>query len=340
MLKNLDKFSLPKIEEQVLNFWKTNKIFKKAEKKNEGKKEFIFYEGPPTANGRPGIHHVLSRSFKDIVLRYKTMSGFKVFRRGGWDTHGLPVELEVEKKLGLKSKKDIEKLGIAKFNKHCKESVWTYKDEWERLTERMGYWLDLENPYITYKNSYIETLWWIVSQAEKKGLLYKAYKVLPWCTRCGTALSSHELAQGYKEVSDPSVYIKFHLKSKQKVDSVSLGSNAYMLSWTTTPWTLPGNVALAVGKKIDYKIATVEKIDGKLDLLQMNENERYVFSTGESKLDIFGDTLNYFENDFSRADAWIKNNDGSKVHVLFKDIKTVKGKDLVGLSYEPIFDLD
>ncbi|MEX0689886.1 MAG: class I tRNA ligase family protein, partial [Candidatus Paceibacterota bacterium] len=200
MLKNLDKFSLPKIEEQVLNFWKTNKIFKKAEKKNEGKKEFIFYEGPPTANGRPGIHHVLSRSFKDIVLRYKTMSGFKVFRRGGWDTHGLPVELEVEKKLGLKSKKDIEKLGIAKFNKHCKESVWTYKDEWERLTERMGYWLDLENPYITYKNSYIETLWWIVSQAEKKGLLYKAYKVLPWCTRCGTALSSHELAQGYKEV--------------------------------------------------------------------------------------------------------------------------------------------
>ncbi|MEX1014498.1 MAG: class I tRNA ligase family protein [Candidatus Paceibacterota bacterium] len=301
MLNNLDKFSLPEIEKQILKFWKEKDIFNKTEEKNKDKKSFVFYEGPPTANGKPGIHHVLSRSFKDIMLRYKTMNGFSVTRKGGWDTHGLPVELEVEKKLGLKTKKDIEKFGIAKFNKHCKESVWAYKDEWERLTERMGYWLDMEDPYITYKNSYIETLWWIISQAEERGLLYKAHKVVPWCTRCGTTLSSHELAQGYKNVKEPSVYVKFKLKNRQKAGKISLGNNAYILSWTTTPWTLPGNVALAVGEKINYIVAKEEET-----------GDQYIIA--EKLKDIL---------DFD-----------------YKIIKKLKGRDLVNLKYEPIFNLD
>ncbi|KKU98831.1 MAG: Isoleucine-tRNA ligase [Candidatus Jorgensenbacteria bacterium GW2011_GWC1_48_8] len=179
MLKNLKEFSLPKIEEKVLEFWKSDRIFEKSLAKTKRGKKFVFYEGPPTANGRPGIHHVLARVFKDIVLRYKTMAGFYAPRRGGWDTHGLPVEIEVEKSLGLKSKAEIEKFGIAEFNKKCRESVWKYKNEWERFTERIGFWLDLKNPYITYENSYIETLWWIIQQIAKRKLLYKGHKVVP-----------------------------------------------------------------------------------------------------------------------------------------------------------------
>ena len=243
MLKNLKEFSLPKIEEKVLEFWKSDRIFEKSLAKTKRGKKFVFYEGPPTANGRPGIHHVLARVFKDIVLRYKTMAGFYAPRRGGWDTHGLPVEIEVEKSLGLKSKAEIEKFGIAEFNKKCRESVWKYKNEWERFTERIGFWLDLKNPYITYENSYIETLWWIIQQIAKRKLLYKGHKVVPWCSRCGTSLSSHEMALGYNEVEDTSVYVKFKIKNRP---------NTYILSWTTTLWTLPGNVALAVGEKIKY----------------------------------------------------------------------------------------
>ncbi len=240
------EISFPKIEEKILEFWKKNQIFEKSILQRKKAKDFVFYEGPPTANGKPGIHHVLSRAYKDIICRYKTMQGFRVLRKAGWDTHGLPVELEVEKKLGLKNKKDIEKYGIAEFNKKCKESVWQYKDEWEKLTARIGFWLDMEHPYITYKNDYLEKVWAIIKQIYQKGLLYKDYKVVPYCPRCGTGLSSHEVAQGYKKIKEPSVYVKF-----------KIAPATYLLVWTTTPWTLPGNVAVAVNPKVTYIKAKV-----------------------------------------------------------------------------------
>jgi len=231
------------LEKNTIEYWKAGKIFEKSLKKRAKARDFVFYEGPPTANGKPGIHHVLARSFKDIICRYKTMQGFRVLRKAGWDTHGLPVELEVEKKLGLKNKKDIEKYGIAAFNQNCRESVWQYKDEWEKLTERLGYWLDMEHPYVTYENDYIESVWWAIKQIDQKGLLYKDYKVVPYCPRCGTPLSSHEVAQGYKKVKENSIYVKFAVEGQE---------NTYLLVWTTTPWTLPGNVAVAVNPKITY----------------------------------------------------------------------------------------
>jgi isoleucyl-tRNA synthetase len=230
-------------EEAVLQFWKDNTIFQKSLEKESPKGEFVFYDGPPTANGKPGIHHLEPRCFKDAFPRYKTMQGFHVRRKGGWDTHGLPVELQVEKELGLKSKKEIESYGIAAFNDKCRESVWKYIDEWERFTDRSGYWVDHKNPYITYKSDFIESIWNIVSKVHDKGLLYKDYKVVPWCPRCGTALSSHELAQGYQDDTDLSVTAKFKIVGTD---------NGYFLAWTTTPWTLPGNVGLAVGKDVVY----------------------------------------------------------------------------------------
>lgn len=237
-------------EEKILAFWKEKDIFAKSLAKNKGRgKDFVFYEGPPTANGRPGIHHLEARAFKDAIPRYKTMRGYYVRRKGGWDTHGLPVELQVEKELGLKSKKDIEKYGLEAFNEKCKQSVWTYVHEWEDFTKRMGYWVDLNDPYVTYKPSYMESLWNIVKKVDTDGRLYKDYKVVPWCPRCGTGLSSHELAQGYETVKDLSVYVKFKLKNPEKV---GLTSGSSVLAWTTTPWTLPGNVGLAVGAHIDY----------------------------------------------------------------------------------------
>ncbi len=240
--------SFPQLEEEILAWWEKNKIFKKSLDKDSPQGEFVFYEGPPTANGKPGIHHVLARSFKDLIPRYKTMQGYHVARKAGWDTHGLPVELEVEKELGISGKPDIEKFGIAEFNKKCRQSVWRYKSEWEKLTRRMGFWIDLENPYITYDNDYIETLWWIIKQTKRQGFLYLGYKVVPHCPRCGTALSSHEVAQGYKNVNDRSVYIKFKvIRGNEKVKE-----GDYILSWTTTPWTLPGNVALAIGERFRY----------------------------------------------------------------------------------------
>lgn len=229
-------------EEGVLQFWKDRDIFKKSVSKPSPMGEFVFYEGPPTANGRPGIHHLESRAFKDAIPRFRTMQGFYVRRKAGWDTHGLPVEIEVERQLGIKTKKDIESYGIAKFNEKCKESVLTYIDEWKTFTDRIGYWVDHDSTYYTFENSYIESVWNILKTTSDKGLLYKDYKVLPWCPRCGTGLSSHEVAQGYADVKDPSVFVKFELTD----------ANEYFLAWTTTPWTLPSNVALAVGADIDY----------------------------------------------------------------------------------------
>ncbi len=238
-----NKIDLVKLEEGILKFWKDNKIFKKTLQKTKSGKKFVFYEGPPTANGAPGVHHVLSRVFKDIFPRYKTMKGYYVSRKAGWDTHGLPVELEVEKELNINSKREIEELGIEKFNKLCRESVMKYEESWKELTERIGFWLDMDNAYYTFKNEYIETVWWILKNIWDRKLLYEDYKVVPYCPRCGTALSSHEVALGYKEVEDLSIVVKFPLKNKE---------NTYLLVWTTTPWTLISNIACAVSKKADY----------------------------------------------------------------------------------------
>jgi len=244
--------NFPQLEEQILAEWEANDVFRKTLEKPAPKGDFVFFEGPPTANGKPGIHHVLARAFKDLIPRFKTMQGYRVDRKGGWDTHGLPVELEVEKQLGLKNKKEVEAYGVEKFNEKCRESVWKYLDEWVRMTKRMGYWVDLERPYVTYQNEYVESLWWVVSEIEKKGLLYKGHKIVPYCARCGTALSSHEVAQGYKEVTEPSLYVRFKVKGEK---------NTYFLAWTTTPWTLPSNTALAVGPDVEYVKAEKDGID-------------------------------------------------------------------------------
>jgi len=268
------KFDFPRREEEILEFWKKNKIFEESIKQRKGKKKFVFYEGPPTANGQPGLHHVEARVFKDIILRYKTMQGFYCERKAGWDTHGLPVEIQVEKELGLKNKKEIEEYGIEKFIEKCKESVWRYRNEWEKITERMAYWLDMKNAYATMANNYIETLWWIFKEIEKRKLLYEGYKILPWCPRCGTALSSHEVSQGYKKIKEESIYIKFPVKEKP---------NTYFLVWTTTPWTLPSNVALAINPKINYVI-----IEQGSDRLILAESRLHIISgeykVGEKKL--------------------------------------------------------
>ena len=240
-LKN--EFSHPKLEEELVKFWNDNDIFHKVLKSREGCPEYIFYEGPPTANGRPGVHHIITRTYKDFACRYKTMRGFHVERKAGWDTHGLPVEIEVEKKLGLKEKSDVEKYGIDKFNKECRESVFTYKKEWDQITERIGYWLDLEHPYVTCENYYIESVWHILAKFFNDGLLYQGHKILPYCPRCETGLSSHEVAQGYEEVADPSIFIKVKVKDRD---------NCYFLVWTTTPWTLISNVGLCVQPRADY----------------------------------------------------------------------------------------
>ncbi len=238
-----EDFNYPEMEKRILSFWDKEDIFHKSIQIREGSPNFIFFEGPPTANGRPGIHHVISRTIKDLVCRYKTMQGFRVERKAGWDTHGLPVEIEVEKELKLDGKAKIEELGIDKFCEQCHESVFRYKKEWDDLTTRIGYWLDLDKAYITCSNEYIESVWWILSQFWEKGLIYQGHRIVPYCPRCGTALSSHEVAQGYKEVSDPSVYVRMKLLDQP---------NTYFLVWTTTPWTLISNVALAVGADIDY----------------------------------------------------------------------------------------
>lgn len=237
-------------EEKVLQFWKENKIFEKSLEKPSPKGEFVFYEGPPTANGKPGIHHLEARAFKDAIPRYKTMQGFRVPRKAGWDTHGLPVEIESEKKLGLKSKKEIEEYGVALFNAECRRSVLSYIDLWSKFTERMGYWASFDDAYFTFDNSYIESVWSIIAEVDKRKYLYKDYKVLPWCSRCGTGLSSHELAQpgAYQDIKDLSIYAKFKIVGFDK---------AYFVAWTTTPWTLPGNLALAVGPDITYVEAKV-----------------------------------------------------------------------------------
>ncbi len=231
------------MEKEIANVWKEKDIIKKNFDMNEGKRYFTFYDGPPTANGKPHVGHIETRVMKDIIPRYKVMKGYKVIRKAGWDTHGLPVELEIEKKLGISGKEQIEEYGVEKFVKECKESVFQYVSIWEEMTNKVGFWLDMDDPYITYDNKYIESVWWALKQMWEKGLLYEGHKVMPYCPRCGTALSSHEVAQGYKEVKDMTCVAKFKVKNAE---------NTYILAWTTTPWTLPSNLALCINKSYEY----------------------------------------------------------------------------------------
>lgn len=303
------KFNFPKMEEEILRFWQKNSIFQKSIVIRQGKPRFTLYEGPPTANGNPGIHHVLARVFKDVIPRYKVMKGYYAPRIAGWDTHGLPVELEVEKKLGLKNKKEIEDYGIDNFNAKCRESVFAYLQEWNTLTDRIGFWVDQKNAYITMDNDFIETGWWSIKQMWEKGLIYQGYKVTPHCPRCGTSLSSHEVALGYKDdVPDPSVYIKFKIelssltgsKVRDHMKKLFSGSEkpAYLLAWTTTPWTLPGNTALAVSDHADYVV--VETHDS---FLVLAEARLQAASLGEAKV----------------------------------ILEKIEGLDLIGVRYEPLF---
>ncbi|MFQ5812386.1 MAG: isoleucine--tRNA ligase [Anaerolineae bacterium] len=286
------KVNFPEVEEGVLRFWKENKIFEKSLEIREGAPRYAFYEGPPTANGPPGIHHVLARVFKDLFPRYKTMGGYLVHRRAGWDTHGLPVELEIEKELKLNSKQAIEDYGVAEFNAKCRESVFRYVREWEELTDRIGFWIDMDDPYVTLKNEYIESVWWILKQLWDKDLIYQGYKVVPYCPRCGTPLSDHEVALGYEEAEDPSIFVKFPLRDEP---------GTYFLAWTTTPWTLPGNVALAVHPQIEYVMIEQER---------EGEKERLILAK---------DLLDEVVDDS------------------YEVVRTVPGKELVGMHYQPLF---
>ncbi len=287
------KLDVPAMEDNVLKMWKKQEVFKKTIEQRQGKPEYVFYEGPPTANGRPGVHHVLARAFKDMFPRYKIMRGYHVSRRGGWDTHGLPVEIEVEKQLGFTNKQQIEEYGIDKFNELCRKSVFNYIQEWEKLTDRIAFWVDLDTAYVTYENDYIESVWWILKNFWEKDLLFKGYKIVPYCPRCGTPLSDHEVALGYEDATDPSVFVRFPLADKPDTS---------FLVWTTTPWTLPANVAIAAHPEVDY--VTVER----------------EHAGGTEKLIL---AKNLLEKVFR----------GEEVKVL----DTFKGKKLKGMKYNPLF---
>ncbi len=291
--KDLD---IQAVEQEQLDFWQTNRVFQRTTEGRDDAPRYVFYEGPPTANGRPGTHHVLARAFKDLFPRYKVMQGFYCERRGGWDTHGLPVEIAIEKELGIEDKSQIEEYGVAEFNAMCRKRVFSNIADWEKFTERIGYWVDLDNAYITFTNDYIESVWWILKQFWEKKLLYRDYKVIAYSPSSGTPLSSHEVAQGYQTVTDPSVYVRFPLKDEDGV---------YFLAWTTTPWTLPGNAALAVGPDVDY-------VQVKGPLPHSDGTEQLILA--ESLLE---DALQEPEN--------------------YEVVKRMKGKELVGMRYNPLY---
>ena len=284
------------MERKVAEYWKENNIIKKNFNMNEGKRYFTFYDGPPTANGKPHVGHIETRVMKDIIPRYKVMKGYKVIRKAGWDTHGLPVELEIEKSLGISGKEQIEEYGVEKFVKKCKESVFTYVHMWEEMTNKAGYWVDMENPYVTYHNDYIESVWWALKQMWEKGLLYEGHKVMPYCPRCGTALSSHEVAQGYKDVKDLTCIAKFKVVGKE---------NTYILAWTTTPWTLPSNLALCVNKSYEY---------------------------AEVKANIGTDDEPKYENYILAKDLI----ESVLKETPYEIVKTFKGEELLGTKYEQL----
>jgi isoleucyl-tRNA synthetase len=290
------------VEQELLDRWARENLFGRTLRASEGKPEFVFFEGPPTANGRPGIHHVFSRTIKDLFCRHRAMKGFHVTRRAGWDTHGLPVEIEVEKQIGISGKQQIEEIGVEKFNALCRESVWRYKGDWEKMSARIGYWLDYDHAYITYTNEYIESVWWALATLYARDLLYRGYKILPYCARCGTALSSHEVAQGWKDVKDPSVYLALDLHPAGNAATTGKPQHRRrILVWTTTPWTLVSNVALAVNPELEY--VELRKTDASSD-----------------------DTIILAE---SRAPAVL----GEDWRDRWDTIATLRGADLVGRRY-------
>lgn len=292
------------MEREVAKNWKEKDIIKKNFNMNEGKRYFTFYDGPPTANGKPHVGHIETRVMKDIIPRYKVMKGYKVIRKAGWDTHGLPVELEIEKKLGISGKEQIEEYGVEKFVKECKESVFTYVHMWEEMTNKVGYWVDMENPYVTYHNDYIESVWWALKQMWEKGLLYEGHKVMPYCPRCGTALSSHEVAQGYKDVKDLTCVAKFKLEEGQKIAGEE-AKDTYILAWTTTPWTLPSNLALCVNKTYEYA-----KVKANIGTDDEPKYETYILAK-----DLIESVLK---------------------ETPYEILSTFKGEDLLGLKYEQL----
>lgn len=281
--QELLKLSVSEREKEVSKYWDEIDLLKKSVETREGNKPFVFYEGPPTANGRPGIHHVISRTLKDSVCRYKTMKGYKVERKAGWDTHGLPVEIEVEKRLNLKDKQDIENYGIEDFNKKCKESVFEYEGLWREMTKRMAYLIDLDNPYITLDNDYIETVWWLLDKFNKEGLMYEGHKILPYCSRCGTGLASHEVAQGYEEIKTDTVIVKFKLKDKDE----------YFLVWTTTPWTLASNVCITVNPEATY--LRVKADDGEVYYVEKTLASKVIEGEFEVLEELKGKDMEYME---------------------------------------------
>ena len=285
------KLHFPKIEEEILEFWQAEDIFQKSVRNRSLDPPFVFLEGPPFANAPPGVHHVLARVMKDAICRYKTMTGHYVQRKAGWDTHGLPVEYQVEKQLNIKNKQELEAYGVKNFIEKCKENIFQYEQDWRKMTERIGFWVDLDDPYITLSNNYIESVWWVLKQAWEKDLLYQGYKVQPYCSRCGTTLASHEVSQGYQVVTDPSIYIKFPVKNLV---------NTFLLVWTTTPWTLPSNVAIVVGEDYDYV------------------------------------SVEYQGQDLILAKALASNVFGEKEQVKIK--KVFKGKEILDWEYEPLFN--
>ena len=302
--------NFPALEQRVIEFWNASDIFRKSLHKDAPQGDYVFYEGPPTANGRPGVHHVISRAFKDLFPRFKTMQGYHVGRKGGWDTHGLPVELEIEKKLGFEGKKDIEDFGVAEFNKLAKASAFEYIQEWNEMTERIGFWLDLDDAYVTYENDYIESCWWVMKSLWERGLLFEDYKVTMHCPRCNTSLADHEVSQGFEDdVDDPSVYPKFPLHKDKVVASglwpVEDGRDVYMMAWTTTPWTLPANTALAVKEDAEYGLFAAPRAHGS-----EGDKDLYILATALAER-VFGEG-NY------------------------ETLKTFRGSDLVGLTYDPV----
>jgi len=318
----LEKVKFPEIEKNILKFWSEGKIFEKSVQFRSSEKSFTFYEGPPTANGKPGIHHVMSRTLKDLVCRYKTMQGYRVERKAGWDTHGLPVEIEVEKSLGIKDKSEVAKYGIEKYNQACRDSVFTYLDLWEKMTERMGYWVDLKSAYVTLTNDYIESVWWALKTLFDKGLIYKDYKIVPQDPKSETVLSMAELALGYKETKDPSVYVLFKLKDKDE----------YFLVWTTTPWTLISNVALAVGSDVEY----VKVLNKNKKIILAKE----LLSTLEGKYEILeemkGSDLEGIE--FEQLLPYVKPNKKAFFVCLGEFVSTDTGSGIVHIA--PAFGAD
>ena len=320
--KGLD---LPNLAEEILTFWKDENIFEKSISIREGAQPFVFFEGPPSANGLPGIHHVMARAIKDIFCRYKTQKGFKVDRKAGWDTHGLPIELGVEKELGI-TKEDIgKKISVEEYNAACRKAVMRYTDVWNRLTERAGYWVDMDDPYVTYEPKYMETVWWLLKQIYNKDLLYKGYTIQPYSPKAGTGLSSHELNQPgtYQDVSDTTVVAQFKAENDTLPDFLQGFGDIHFLAWTTTPWTLPSNTALTVGPKIDYVLVksfnqyTFEPINVVLakNLVGKQFGGKYTVAKSEADLE------NYSEED-KKIPYWV--------------VKDFKGNDLVGIRYEQL----